>query len=169
MSYETHDLPKSVDRSDPLSLFQNLPTLELSAQDLADMKRSVHEMRRAKAIEAESTAATPPRRAGLRAGAWTAAFGRFADVSHALRVAAAFVLLIGASSLLPSLGFQPMQVAQLDAAANYRGVYDRVYSGPSRAEREAADALPLVENVLGEPELIQIEDSEMSLVVAAIQ
>jgi hypothetical protein len=178
MSYETPQFPESADPNDPLRLFQSLPTLELSAQELSDMKRSVHEMRRAKAIEAESTTAPPPRRAATgSAGILPAAFRRFtagstgrftawnagilpAALSRPLRLAAAFVLLIGASLLLPTLGSQPMQVAHLTAGVP-------TYSGPSRAEREAAEALPLVENVTDEADLIQIEDSEMSLVVIA--
>ena len=179
----TSDSIEQMDEGQPLPIFQNLPELEFGADELAGMKRSVHELIHARAVEAaieeghdaaeadhEDTAPNPapnsaPRRWARRIPRQFRQL-RFAQntVSSAgLRVAAAFGAVALATSLLvPSFAPQPLQVAQspVDSAST------RIELAAALAE---AEALPLVENLNSEADLIQIEDDGMSVVVAAIQ
>ena len=162
----------SLDEGEPLTFFQDLPRIDLGADDLADMKRSVHELIHARAVEAaieEGHGGVPSvsrrRTDGMRArirpfSRWL----RTVSSSAGLRVAAAFAAVVLTTSLLvPSFAPEPLQVAQAPLVA----------STPSSADLAAAlaeiESLPLVENLGSDAELIQIEDDEMSLVVAAIQ
>lgn len=150
---------------EPIQIFQNLPAIELEAGELADMKRSVHELLRSKAIDAEASAEAPslPDRDRSR-GTFLRrlrAASSSAVPSSALRLAAAFGgVVLAASLLVPSFAPQPLAVSAQGPGAAYL---------PSRAELAAVEALPLVENLGSDIELIQIEDDEMSVVVAAIQ
>ncbi|MDA8017833.1 MAG: hypothetical protein MPN21_10340 [Thermoanaerobaculia bacterium] len=159
MTYR-NDLP---DESEPLRIFQSLPEVEWDSQDLTDMKRSVHEMIRAKSVEAaldvESTPSMPKRVSELRHWLRVATSARVVS-SQPLRIAAAFgAVAVTTSLLISSFSLQPIQVAPMPLAA----------STPTSPELTSIEALPLVENLDSATELIQIEDSEMSLVVAAIQ
>ena len=167
------DLP---DEGEPLPIFQNLPEIDLGTDDLTDMKRSVHELIHARAVEAAieeghgATALQPARRSSVSSWARRLprrlgkTLGKVAlekvTVSAGLRVAAAFAAVALATSLLvPAFAPQPLEVAGAPLLA----------SGPTSAELAEIESLPLVENLGSAADLIQIEDDEMSLVVAAIQ
>ena len=158
------------DEGEPLPIFQNLPDVDFGADELADMKRSVHELIHARAVEAaiEEGHANPsaaPDRLSRDARTWARRVPRRlrATASAAgLRVAAGFAAVALATSLLvPSLAPTPLQVVEAP-----HGVSAGVELAAALAE---AESLPLVENLDGDAELIQIEDAEISLVVAAIQ
>lgn len=164
---------------EPLPIFQNLPEIDFGADELSDMKRSVHELIHARAVEAaieeghedyENTDASEPSNVGPRA--WVrriprrvrAARLREATASAGLRVAAGFCAVALATSLLvPSFAPAPLEVAEAPRMASVPASFEL------SAALAEAESLPLVENLDGATELIQIEDEEMSLVVAAIQ
>jgi hypothetical protein len=160
---------EAMTEGEPLGIFQNLPAADLGdwqlgEQDLAEMKRSVHELIHARAVEAAIDPSTQsrPRRAGSTSGSTSGSrsVSRSVSRSATLRIAAAFGAVALATSLLvPTFGPQPLRVGS-SPFASY---------APTRAELAAVEALPLVENLGSDIELIQIEDAEMSLVVAAIR
>lgn len=156
--------------ADPLLFFRRLPAPELDADELADVKRSVHELRRAKAIEAES--AEPPSAAVRRRWLERArATGRSAWRSPMLRLAAALVAaVLSVSLLLPALSTSPASspaISPADPAGALAAVNGSAGAVPagSGALAEPMENLPLVENFSGDSELIQIETPDMSMVV----
>ena len=150
---------------EPLGLFQNLPAVdlgdwEMGEQDLADMKRSVHELIHARAVEAAIDPSTPSRPRGTSSTPSSTFAAISTPMSATLRIAAAFGAVALATSLLvPAFAPQPLRVGSAPIAAY----------APTRAELAVVEALPLVENLGSDTELIQIEDAEMSLVVAAVR
>lgn len=144
---------------DPLLLFQDLPQVEVDARDVAEMKRSVRELRRSREVES----ALEPKRTTPRLAA-----GRDSSRGRGLRswhlAAALATLLLGASLLLPS-GESPE--TELHAVAGTMAPQPG-FDEAADETRLAADQLPLVVDLDGSNELIQIESAEISVVIASL-
>lgn len=172
--FRTDLMADPMDEGEPLPIFQTLPEIDFGADEMADMKRSVHELIHARAVEAaideshDAAAETDPEDVTpMPARRWSWRIPRRlkgASASAGLRVAAAFAAVALATSLLvPSFAPQPLQVAQSPGVDSTSA---RIEWAAALAE---AEALPLVENLNSDAELIQIEGDGMSVVVAAIQ
>lgn len=146
---------------DPLLLFHEMEEVEVDAHEVAEMKRSVRELRHSREIES----ALEPGRTTSRNT--SRGFSRGAGLRSWRLAAALAVLLLGASLLLPSARGPELRGPE-------PGVQEAAGIGAPQARNPVSETaldaaqLPLVEDLDGSKELIQIESAELSVVVASL-
>lgn len=140
--------------AEPTLVFRRLPTLEVGAEEIADMQRAVATMRRTRSLE------RPRRRMATP------------QVSTWLRAAALAAVMLGAALLR---GTGPATIARVDHVASQPGVVAAGPVEPAGAVDTALAALdpahlPLVEDV--DPSygsLIQVVDDDIAIVMVVAQ